>query len=98
VLDIPSGLTPTAVGRISQRSISMRSTRTASSTTSGGSCCSAMRSARSEITDSDDEEESSKEDEDAIPLHGRRVFEAIHRIRSGDPRILNKDAKVYSSS
>ncbi|OEL30076.1 hypothetical protein BAE44_0008906 [Dichanthelium oligosanthes] len=46
-----------------------------------------------------DSEESEEEDEDAITARrvDRRVFEVIHRIRSGDPRILDKDAKVYSS-
>ncbi|PUZ65454.1 hypothetical protein GQ55_3G224100 [Panicum hallii var. hallii] len=50
--------------------------------------------------DNDDNEESSEEeDEDAIASRrvDRRVFEVIRRIRSGDPRILDKDAKVYSS-
>jgi len=50
--------------------------------------------------ESNDNEESSEEeeDEDAIASRrvDRRVFEVIRRIRSGDPRILDKDAKVYS--
>ncbi|KAJ1264445.1 hypothetical protein BS78_08G001700 [Paspalum vaginatum] len=57
-------------------------------------------------SDDDEEEEessSSEEDEDederAIASRSvdRRVFEVIRRIRSGDPRVLDKDAKVYSS-
>ncbi|XP_022680811.1 calcium-dependent protein kinase 1 [Setaria italica] len=52
---------------------------------------------------SDDEKDygevSSEEDEDAIASRtvDRRLFEVIRRIRSGDPAILDKDAKVYSS-
>ncbi|KAL6609751.1 hypothetical protein ACP70R_039720 [Stipagrostis hirtigluma subsp. patula] len=56
-------------------------------------------------SDDDDDEESSEEDDDdededaiASRLVDRRVFEVIRRIRSGDPSILDKDAKVYSSS
>jgi hypothetical protein len=51
-------------------------------------------------SDSDDDEESSEEDEDSMASRrvDRRVFEVIRRIRSGDPRILDKDTKVYSSS
>jgi len=47
----------------------------------------------------ENEESSEEEDEDAIASRrvDRRVFEVIRRIRSGDPRILDKDAKVYSS-
>ncbi|EES01399.1 protein kri1 [Sorghum bicolor] len=51
--------------------------------------------------ESDSESESSEEDEEAAiasRLVDRRVFEVIRRIRSGDPRILDKDAKVYSES
>ncbi|KAG2618476.1 hypothetical protein PVAP13_3NG079609 [Panicum virgatum] len=46
----------------------------------------------------ENEESSEEEDEDAIASRrvDRRVFEVIRRIRSGDPRILDKDAKVYS--
>ncbi|KAG0539236.1 LOW QUALITY PROTEIN: hypothetical protein BDA96_03G305200 [Sorghum bicolor] len=53
------------------------------------------------LTTSDSESESSEEDEEAAiasRLVDRRVFEVIRRIRSGDPRILDKDAKVYSES
>ncbi|RLN28209.1 hypothetical protein C2845_PM05G33840 [Panicum miliaceum] len=56
--------------------------------------------AASDDDDDDDKEGSSdEEDEDAIASRrvDRRVFEVIRRIRSGDPRILDKDAKVYSS-
>ncbi|KAK3135231.1 hypothetical protein QOZ80_5BG0416370 [Eleusine coracana subsp. coracana] len=62
------------------------------------------RKKRGLVADSDDDEESSEEDDDddeeAIASRSvdRRVFEVIRRIRSGDPRILDKDAKVYSSS
>lgn len=52
--------------------------------------------------DDESESESSSEEEDeaaaiASRLVDRRMFEVIRRIRSGDPRILDKDAKVYSS-
>ncbi|TVU19921.1 hypothetical protein EJB05_36103, partial [Eragrostis curvula] len=63
------------------------------------------RKKRGLVADSDDEEEESEEDEDeededaiASRRVDRRVFEVIRRIRSGDPSILDKDAKVYSSS
>ena len=54
-------------------------------------------------SDDDESESESSEEEDeeaaiASRLVDRRVFEVIRRIRSGDPRILDKDAKVYSES
>ncbi|KAF0923430.1 hypothetical protein E2562_006331 [Oryza meyeriana var. granulata] len=52
--------------------------------------------------DDDDDEESSSDDDEAAALASRRVdrrvFEVIRRIRSGDPAILEKQAKLYSSS
>ncbi|EER90367.1 hypothetical protein BDA96_10G336700 [Sorghum bicolor] len=52
--------------------------------------------------ESDSESESTEEEDEeaaiASRLVDRRVFEVIRRIRSGDPRILDKDAKVYSES
>ncbi|XP_062231712.1 calcium-dependent protein kinase 1 [Phragmites australis] len=62
------------------------------------------RKKRGLVADSDDEESSEEDDDeegdDAIASRrvDRRVFEVIRRIRSGDPRILDKDAMVYSSS
>jgi protein KRI1 len=49
--------------------------------------------------DTDYGEVSSEEDDDAIASRtvDRRLFKVIRRIRSGDPAILDKDAKVYSS-
>ncbi|CAD6338341.1 unnamed protein product [Miscanthus lutarioriparius] len=52
-------------------------------------------------SDDDESESSEEEDEEAAiasRLVDRRMFEVIRRIRSGDPRILDKDAKVYSES
>ncbi|CAL4901390.1 unnamed protein product [Urochloa decumbens] len=59
---------------------------------------------KGEILPSDEEKDfgevsSDEEAEDVIASRrvDRRLFEVIRRIRSGDPRILDKDAKVYSS-
>ncbi|CAD6338947.1 unnamed protein product [Miscanthus lutarioriparius] len=47
----------------------------------------------SEAESSEEEEEEDEEAAIASRLVDRRVFEVIHLIRSGDPRILDKDAK-----
>jgi len=54
----------------------------------------------SDDDESESESESSEEEDEeatiASRLVDRRVFEVIRRIRSGDPRILDKDAELYS--
>jgi protein KRI1 len=51
------------------------------------------------VAESDDEDESADEDVAASSRRvDRRVLQLISRIRSGDSAILDKDAKVYSSS
>ncbi|WVZ87948.1 hypothetical protein U9M48_034521 [Paspalum notatum var. saurae] len=58
-----------------------------------------LLSASDDDDDEEEEEDSSEEDDEravASRSVDRRVFEVIRRIRSGDPRILDKDAKVYS--
>uniref|UniRef100_A0A0D9WHZ5 Kri1-like C-terminal domain-containing protein n=1 Tax=Leersia perrieri TaxID=77586 RepID=A0A0D9WHZ5_9ORYZ len=50
----------------------------------------------------EDDDSSSDDDEDAAAVASRRVdrrvFEVIRKIRSGDAAILDKEAKMYSSS